>query len=84
MDPNSQREHRMESLCRDLRYFKLELERTRNQQQRNRILIQIEDVEVAILRIQRAEKEQLEREHDNLRRAVEDLQKFGILKTRKH
>ena len=84
MDLNSQRERQMERLCRDLRYYKLELERTRNQEQRNRILIQIRDVEDTILRIQLAEKEQLEREQDNIRRALEDLQKFRILKTRKH
>jgi hypothetical protein len=63
----------MERHEQDLRFFKRELEITRDQATRNLILNQIRDVEREIVNLIRREQEQLESDRRNMQIAIDKL-----------
>jgi hypothetical protein len=70
----------MERLESDLRYFKLLLETTTDQVQRNLILREIQNVERQIVRLVCEEQKQLEADRSNMQKAIDKLTALKHLK----
>ena len=66
---------KLRKLERDLRFFKMELERCRRDE-KIRILRQIHDVEAEILRETQAHVDRVKKENENMTKALEVLEKM--------